>query len=168
MNRANPVVALTLAAGCLASTALMAQEIAPNYYSRPIGVTQNEMLRVIIAPAPLRFQGPASLCQARVTLELLDALTMSVLSTLGPSTVSIGDSLQSDFMVPIDPPPARRELVVRATIVRTPTRPAEEEVLSRVCPLLGSVQTVDVQTGRTSSVVFDNDFIPAGGAIGDW
>jgi hypothetical protein len=129
---------------------LVAQEVPRKLYSVPIGVTQAEALRVVIAPAQLRFQGPASLCQARVTVDLLNAIDMSVVATAGPTPVSIGASFQTDFTAPVGAPPERREVVVRITIERTPGRTAEQGTPGKICPVTASLQLFDVATGRTT------------------
>jgi hypothetical protein len=149
MKRRTLIAAGLLVLGVSLSSGLAAQEGPRKFYTAAIGLTQADALSVVIAPAPLRFQGPATLCQATVTVELLDALDMSVLTTAGPTQVSIGTSFKTDFTAQVGAPPARREVVVRATVERNPGRPAERGSLREMCPLLSSWQLYDVATGVT-------------------
>lgn len=114
-----------------------------------IGLTETDALRVVIAPTNLRIQGPASLCQANVTVEFLDATNLTVLASEGPILVSIGSSLEVDFSADVGAAPARKEVLVRATVDRAPGRSAEEGTLGGICPLSASLQMYDILTGRT-------------------
>ena len=67
---------------------LAAQEVPRKLYSSPIGLSQADVLRILVAPATPRIQGPAFFCDAVVTVEVLDAMNMMVLATIGPESAS--------------------------------------------------------------------------------
>ena len=146
----------TVAAGILIALSLpaflAAQEIPRKLYSHPVGVTELDNLRVILAPAPPRLDVPKDLfCQVVVTVEILDALSMAVLESFGTQTIGPESSLVVDFKPLVGPPPARQEIVVRTTIQRDPNPKSERGSLEDVCPLLGSMQVYDAGTGRTQT-----------------
>lgn len=126
-----------------------AQESPTKRYSDPIGVPQTEFVRVQVVPMTARVQVANGICNANVTVDILQANTLQVLASSGSTPVSIGNSLTFDFAPNAGPPPARVEVIVSITVARTPTRPTERDSLPVICPLVGSVQLVDSTTGRT-------------------
>lgn len=148
MKRPSRLTVALMLSCVLVLPSLEAQEIERALYSAPFGLTENESVRVLIAPMPLRVQGPTSICNAEVTLEYLDANDLTVLSQIGPVPIAIGTSFQSDFTPDVGPAPQRQEVVIKATLERTAVQSFEEGALSAVCPLRGSVELLDVATGK--------------------
>lgn len=148
--------------GALVPVLLAAQEVPRRHFSPPFGLTEQSVARVLIAPMPLRLQGPQNLCLAEVTVEFLDPIDLTVLATFGPTVVGIGNGFQADFSPEPGPPPARQEVVVRTTIERTPGRAIERGATARVCPLTHSIQVLDPADGRTLQTIplaFYADFV---------
>jgi hypothetical protein len=132
-----------------AGSSAQAQEAQDKHYSTPIGLVQNEMLRVQVVPAGARIQTAPSTCNANVTVDILQANNLQVLSSSGPVPVMIGNSLTFDFSPFQAMAASRVEVIVAVTVTRTPGRPSERSALQNVCPIVGSAQVVDSASGRT-------------------
>jgi hypothetical protein len=131
------------------------QEVPRKHYSSPTGLTATDGLRIVIAPLPIRMpQGPSKLCDAEVTVEILDALDMQLLARFGPQPIGVGASYQADYKAAVGRPPTRQEVVVSAVLERKPFRTVERGTLPELCPLRASLQTYDLTTGRTSNDSF--------------
>lgn len=149
MQQRGKTAIVSMLAALLLPTLLAAEEVPPRHYSAPIGLTEADALRIVIAPAPMRIEGPAAVCQTLVKVEILDALDMGVLATFGPLSISPGASFLADFTATVRARPERREVIVSATIKRAAHRSAERGSLDAICPLLGSIQLYDRATSRT-------------------
>jgi hypothetical protein len=137
---------------------LAAQEAPRTLYSAPAGLTAADGLRILIAPLPVRLpQGPSVLCDAEVTVEILDALDMTLLARFGPTAMGVGKSFLADYTASVGPAPARQEVVVSATLEHRPFRAVERGVLGGLCPMRSSLQVYDPKTGRTTQLVDNLD-----------
>ena len=140
---------LAIALAFLLSAATSAKEVPRLLYSRPVGLTEAEGFRVVIAPLPARLQVSPAFCQAEVTVEILDAMTMQSLKLVEGVPIGPGTSLEADYQAVVGPPPNRQEVVVRVAIERVPAKQAERGSLAEICPLVASWQLFDLTTGRT-------------------
>ena len=116
-----------------------------------MGLTQNDGLKIILGVGDVRIQAnPNQYCIAAVTVEVLDAITHTVLATYGPRNISPTSAFSANFLTDPGRPPARREVVVTAKVERKPRRDVEPGIIPLICPLTGSIQIFDVATGRTN------------------
>lgn len=130
---------------------LAAEEVPRKHYSPPLGITQTDGLKIIFAVGAIRIQAkPNHFCTAAVTVEVQDAIDHTVLATFGPSSVSQARTFVVDFQARPGPPPARQEVVVVISVPRTPRRDIEFGALPDLCPFIGSIQSYDLLSGRTT------------------
>ena len=131
-----------------APTTSGAPELPHDFYSRPTGLTKQDVLRVTVAPVPSRVEAPNGLCELLATVDVLDARDLTLLESLGTATIGHRSSFHADFRASVGTPPARQEIVIRTTIERSPVQPPDGGTRTGVCPLSGSLQIYDADSGR--------------------
>lgn len=159
-------VVVTLLGGGLYGIPVAAQELQNWHWAPPLGLTENDALRIQFVAVKTRVRVPETAdgnCDVEVTVEVMDPTDFSrPIATSGPVKVMIGEPMVFDYLAQPGPPPAREEVVVRARVVRQPTIPIRRMALPRLCPLTSSMQVFDTQTGRSIFAIvlgsLDGDF----------
>ena len=131
-----------------ARTTSRAPELPHDSYSRPIGLTKQDVLRVTVALVPSRAESQNGLCELLATVDVLDVRDMTLLESLGTATIGHRSSFHADFRASVGAPPARQEVVIRTMIERSPMRPPDGDTHTGVCRLSGSAQIYDAASGR--------------------